>query len=157
MYVKRERRERRSHSERRAATRGALLRAARGLFAAEGYAGVSTAELVRRAGVTRGALYHHFEDKRALFRALVEEVEGDLEEIVLGRARGVLEGGGDVEEAFVAGFEAFLDACARPEFGRVLFVEGPAAPGWGEWHGIDPRHAPPPTEAGLGGFISGDR
>jgi len=134
-----------------------LLRAARELFAAEGYAGVSTAELVRRAGVTRGALYHHFEDKRDLFRALVEEVEGELEENVLGRARGALDGGGDVEEAYEAGFEAFLDACARPEFGRVLFVEGPAALGWEEWHEIDARYALAQTEAGLRALISAGR
>ena len=72
MYVNRSEEGRRSQAERRAATRGALLGAARELFAAEGYSGVSTEALVRRAGVTRGALYHHFPDKRDLFRALVD-------------------------------------------------------------------------------------
>lgn len=157
MYENREKGERRSQAERRAATRGALLGAARELFAVEGYAGVSTEELVRRAGVTRGALYHHFEDKRDLFRVLVEELEGELEEIVLGEARGVYEGGGDVGEAFGAGFDAFLEACARPEFGRVLFVDGPAALGWEEWHEIDARYALAQTEAGLRALISAGR
>ncbi len=154
MYVNKPEEGRRSQAERRAATRGALLGAARELFAAEGYSGVSTEELVRRAGVTRGALYHHFEDKRDLFRALVEELEGELEEAVLGVARGVYAKGGDAGEAYAAGFDAFLDACARPEFGRVLFVDGPSALGWEEWHEIDARYALAQTEAGLRALIS---
>ena len=154
MYVNRLEEGRRSQAERRAATRAALLGAARGLFAAEGYSGVSTEALVRRAGVTRGALYHHFEDKRDLFRALVEELEGELEEIVLGVAREAHARSGDAGEAFAAGFDAFLDACARPEFGRVLFVDGPSALGWEEWHEIDARYALAQTEAGLRALIS---
>ena len=154
MYVKKTGEGRRSQAERRAATRGALLGAARELFAAEGYSGVSTEELVRRAGVTRGALYHHFEDKRDLFRALVEELEEELEGIVLGVGRRALEGGGDAAGAYAAGFDAFLDACARPEFGRVLFVDGPSALGWEEWHEIDARYALAQTEVGLGALIS---
>jgi AcrR family transcriptional regulator len=154
MYVNKPEEGRRSQAQRRAATRGALLGAARELFAAEGYSGVSTGELVRRAGVTRGALYHHFEDKRDLFRALVEELEGELEGVVLGVARRVHERGGDAGEAYAAGFDAFLDACARPEFGRVLFVDGPSALGWEEWHEIDARYALAQTEAGLRALIS---
>lgn len=157
MYVNKQEKGRRSQAERRAATRGALLRAARELFAAEGYSGVSTEELVRRAGVTRGALYHHFEDKRNLFRALVEELEEELEELVLGVARGAYERSGDAGEAYAAGFDAFLDACARPEFGRVLFVDGPSALGWEEWHEIDARYALAQTEAGLRALISAGR
>ena len=154
MYVNKPEEGRRSQTERRAATRGALLGAARELFAAQGYSGVSTEGLVRRAGVTRGALYHHFADKRELFQALVEELEGELEELVLGVAREALEKGGDAGEAYAAGFDAFLDACARPEFGRVLFVDGPSALGWEEWHEIDARYALAQTEAGLGALIS---
>ncbi len=154
MYVNKPEGGRRSQAERRAATRGALLGAARELFAAEGYSGVSTEELVRRAGVTRGALYHHFADKRDLFRALVEELERELEEVVLGVAREALKKSGDAGEAYAAGFDAFLDACARPEFGRVLFVDGPSALGWEEWHEIDARYALAQTEAGLRALIS---
>jgi AcrR family transcriptional regulator len=157
MYINKPEEGRRSQAERRAATRGALLGAARELFAAEGYSGVSTEALVRRAGVTRGALYHHFADKRDLFRALVEELEGELGEFVLGVAREAHEKSGDAGEAFVAGFDAFLDACARPEFGRVLFVDGPSALGWEEWHEIDARYALAQTEAGLGALIEAGR
>ena len=157
MYVNRPEEGRRSQAQRRAATRRALLGAARELFAADGYSGVSTEALVRRAGVTRGALYHHFADKRDLFRALVEELEEELEEMVLGVAREAHERSGDAGEAFAAGFDAFLDACARPEFGRVLFVDGPSALGWEEWHEIDARYALAQTEAGLGALISAGR
>lgn len=157
MYVNRSEEGRRSQAQRRAATRRALLGAARELFAADGYSGVSTEALVRRAGVTRGALYHHFVDKRDLFRALVEELEEELEEMVLGAAREAHERSGDAGEAFAAGFDAFLDACARPEFGRVLFVDGPSALGWEEWHEIDARYALAQTEAGLGALISAGR
>src|ERR671916_140107 len=108
MYVNENSAGRRSQAERRAATRRALLGVGRELFAAEGYSAVSTEELVRRAGVTRGALYHHFEDKRDLFRALIVEVEEELEAAVMGAARAVLEEGRGIWDAYVAGFDAFL-------------------------------------------------
>lgn len=145
--------ERRSQAERRAATRGALLGAGRELFAAGGYAGVTTEELVRRAGVTRGALYHHFEDKRGLFRALVEEVERELDGVVLGAAREALEDSSDVGVAYAAGFDAFLEACASPDVGRLLFVDGPSVLGWEEWHEIDARYALAQNEAALRALI----
>jgi AcrR family transcriptional regulator len=72
--------ERRTQAQRRATTRRALLEAARSLFAERGYHGAAAEEIVRRAGLTRGALYHHFEDKKDLFRAVVEEMEGEIDE-----------------------------------------------------------------------------
>src|SRR2546430_7512715 len=65
-------------AEQSEATRAALMDAARGLFAERGYAAVATEEIVRAAGVTRGALYHHFDGKEALFAAVYEQVEADL-------------------------------------------------------------------------------
>ena len=76
----RENRERRTQAQRRATTRRALLDAARSLFAERGYHETAAEEIVRRAGLTRGALYHHFEDKKDLFRAVVEEMEGEIDE-----------------------------------------------------------------------------
>src|SRR5215211_6294156 len=74
--------------ERGEATRAALLGAARALFAERGYAGVGTEEVVRRAGVTRGALYHHFRDKRDLFRAVYEQTEVEIVESIGARMAG---------------------------------------------------------------------
>src|SRR3989337_2860735 len=73
-------RERRTQTERRQSTRRALLDAARSVFAETGYHGAAAEEIVRRAGLTRGALYHHFEDKKDLFRAVVDEMEGEIDE-----------------------------------------------------------------------------
>ena len=82
------RKERRTQAERSEATRGALIAAARPLFAERGYAGVGTEEIVRAAGVTRGALYHHFDGKRELFEAVYEQVEVELAERIAAGALG---------------------------------------------------------------------
>jgi AcrR family transcriptional regulator len=75
-------------AERSDATRARLVRAARELFAKRGYAAVGTEEIVRRARVTRGALYHHFADKRDLFRAVHEQLEGELTEAIAAELAG---------------------------------------------------------------------
>src|SRR3954451_5110119 len=88
------------------ATRDALIRAALELFSKRGYAGVGTEEIVARAKVTRGALYHHFTDKRDLFRAVFERVEGELME----RIGAQMEATDDSWELLLAGMRSFLDA-----------------------------------------------
>src|ERR687890_1435571 len=103
MYVKDDNVEHRTQEERRAATRRALLGAARELFAEGGYHATAAGEVVGRAGLTRGAMYHHFEDKRDLFRAVIEEVEAELDGIVLVEARRVLSGASSEWEGFRAG------------------------------------------------------
>src|SRR5918998_5504879 len=88
------------------ATRAALVATARALFTERGYAGVGTEEVVRRAGVTRGALYHHFRDKQDLFRAVYEEIEAELVAGIAARVEGVA----DPVELLAEGVRAFLDA-----------------------------------------------
>lgn len=141
--------ERRTQDERRAATRRALVCAARELFAEEGYHAAAAGEVVRRAGLTRGAMYHHFEDKRDLFRVVVEEVEEEVDGIVLSRSRRTLRETSDAWEAFLAGYRAYLDACVRPDVRRILLLDAPAVLGWEEWHEIDAAHAVGQIEAGL--------
>src|SRR5688572_18891237 len=92
------------------ATRDALLRAARELFADRGFAAVGTEEIVARAGVTRGALYHHFADKRDLFRAVHEQLEEELVAGIGARIGGIE----DPWELVVTGVGAFLDRCTDP-------------------------------------------
>jgi AcrR family transcriptional regulator len=127
-----------------------LVCAARELFAEGGYHATAAGAVARLAGLTRGAMYHHFGDKRDLFRAVVEEVEGEVDGIVLARARLTLGETSDAWEAFLAGHRAYLDACMRPDVRRILLLDGPAVLGWEEWHEIDAAHAVGQIEAGLG-------
>lgn len=113
------------------ATRAALVRTARALFAERGYAAVGTEEIVRAAGVTRGALYHHFEGKRDLFRAVFEAVEGELIER-LGR---VALGARDPFDAMARASDEFLDACLDPEFQRISLLDAPAVLEFADWRG----------------------
>ena len=130
--------ERRSQEQRRKRTRQALVGAARACFAESGYRGGSAEEIVRRAGVSRGAMYHHFGDKLGLFRAVVEEIEAGID------ARVEAAGGG-----LMAGCYAFLDACLEPDVKRILLVDGPAALGREEWHRIEADHALAQIQDGL--------
>ena len=118
------------------ATRRALLRAGRELFAERGFAAVGTEEIVARAGVTRGALYHHFADKRDLFRTVHEELEQSLVADIGARIGGI----DDPWELMVSGVRAFLDACIDPAVMRIALLDAPAVLGWAEWREIDARY-----------------
>jgi AcrR family transcriptional regulator len=128
---------RRTQAERREATRAALIAAARELFAARGYAGVSTEEIVQRAGVTRGALYHHFNGKHDLFRAVYERVEQELTERIVTQ---VPLAGDDPVAVLRGGTSVFLDACLEPEVQRIALLDAPAVLGYEEWRAIGERY-----------------
>lgn len=126
--------ERRSaKAERSDATRATLISVARGMFGERGYAAVGTEEIVRAAGVTRGALYHHFTDKRALFRAVYEDVERRLVERI---AASAIASASDPFQALHAGAQAFLDACEDPAVGRIALLDAPSVLGWEQWRAI---------------------
>ena len=127
------------------ATRDALVRAGRELFAERGYAAVGTEEVVQAAGVTRGALYHHFQDKRDLFRAVYEQVEQEVVESVAAQ----MSEPGDPWELLARGTRAFLDACSDPALMRIGLLDGPAVLGWGEWREIGAKYALGLVTAGL--------
>ncbi len=112
----------RTQAERRAGTRAALIRAARDLFAARGFAGAPREEIVERAGVTRGAMYHHFSSKEALFQAVYEQVEAELTERVAIEAMAAV-GAADMLRL---GARAFLDAAATPEVRRIVLLDAPS-------------------------------
>jgi AcrR family transcriptional regulator len=129
---------RRTQAERSEATRDALIEAARRLFAEHGYAGVGTEEIVRAAGVTRGALYHHFDGKRGLFEAAYERVEAELAERI---AAGALAGGAAAPlDAMRVGAEMFLRACTEPEAQQIVLLDGPSVLGWDRWREIAAEH-----------------
>jgi AcrR family transcriptional regulator len=118
------------------ATRAALIAAARRLFVEKGYFKTGTEEVVAASGVgTRGALYHHFVDKRALFQAVFEQVEEDL----LAAAAG-LEESGDSLSRLRSGLLRFLDASLTPEVQRILLIDGPAVLGWQTWRQLEGRY-----------------
>jgi AcrR family transcriptional regulator len=119
------------------ATRAKLVSVARDLFAKRGYAEVGTEEIVRSAQVTRGALYHHFEDKRDLFRAVHEQVEKELAEQI-GAA---LDPAHPPLEMLAAGMRTFLDACeSDPAVRQIALLDAPAVLGWREWREVDAKY-----------------
>ncbi|QQR38797.1 TetR/AcrR family transcriptional regulator [Devosia rhizoryzae] len=117
--------EKRTQEERREATKAALLSAARKLFADKGYAATATPEIVAEAGVTRGALYHHFADKLALFEAVVEEEHRAVAEAITAVCDGAA-APPDMIDALVAGGEGFLAAMQDEGRRRIMLIDAPA-------------------------------
>ena len=130
---------RRTQAERTVATREALVAAARALFAAKGYAAVGTEAIVRSAGVTRGALYHHFADKTELFAAAFEAVEADVIARI-GAAMGSLQAAGQLE-VMQRGAAEWLDICLEPEVRQIALIDAPAVLGWTRWREIADRYS----------------
>lgn len=129
---------RKTQEERRTQTQRALIAAARRLFAEKGYAGTGTPEIVAAAGVTRGALYHHFADKLALFTAVVEE-EHLLMAMAINAAAESDEEPGPIK-ALIAGCDAFLDAMQDPGRRQIMLIDAPAVLGRAVVDEIDGRH-----------------
>jgi AcrR family transcriptional regulator len=131
-------RPRRTQADRSAATRDALVAAARGLFAAQGFAEVPTDAIVAAAGVTRGALYHQFADKTALFDAVLDAVEADIARRLTDSvaAAGIT----DPVEAMRHVIRTWLDICVEPEIHRIALVDGPSVVGWAHWREVCQRH-----------------
>jgi AcrR family transcriptional regulator len=129
---------RRTQAERAAETREALITAARPLFAVHGFADAALETIVRAAGVTRGALYHHFADKTELFAAVFEQVEGEVA-ARMGEAIAVTNQT-DPVEVMRLGADFWLDACSDPEVQRIALVDAPAVLGWTRWTEIGNRY-----------------
>ncbi|THJ40691.1 TetR/AcrR family transcriptional regulator [Candidatus Frankia alpina] len=129
---------RRRQADRSAATRTALVAAGRQLFAREGFAAVATEAIVVVAGVSRGALYHQFVDKTALFAAVVETVEADVAARI--SAEVAAAGSADPIEALRLAARAWLRICIEPEVHRVVLLDGPSVLGWAEWRELCQRY-----------------
>ncbi len=115
------------------ATRQEIQRHARALFASQGFAATSTAQIVAATGLTKGALYHHFADQQGLFRAVVEELEAELAAEVAAAAKAQTEPWARLEAAC----RAYLDVCLRPDVQRIVVLDAPAVLGWHDWCEID--------------------
>jgi AcrR family transcriptional regulator len=127
---------RRTKAEQGEATRAHLVAVARRLFGTNGYGATSIGDVTREAAVTRGALYHHFTDKRALFEAVFEAVEQALVE----RIAGVVAREQRPERRLGTGLDAFLDACLDPEYQRVCLLDAPSVLGWERWRELEERY-----------------
>jgi AcrR family transcriptional regulator len=137
--------QRRTQAERRDATRAQLLHAGRRLFAEVGYDDVAAEQIVAEAGVTRGALYHHFDGKAGLFEAVFVEIERELiaefpvEDLTGADALGTLR----------AGIGRFLDLTLEAGVQRITLIDGPAVLGWSRWQEIEAEHGLGLIRAGL--------
>ena len=136
---------RRTQADRTAATRGALVDAARELFGARGFAEVGTEEVARAAGVSRGALYHQFADKTELFAAVFESVEQELTSRI-GNELSAVEAS-DPLGALRAGVGAWLEACQGPEVQQIVLLDAPSVLGWERFREIGMRYG--------GGLVEG--
>lgn len=134
-------------------TQKALKNQARKLFSQKGYSGANTGELVTRAKVTKGALYHHFANKRDLYLAVVEDMEQELVERIEAAGAAVR----DPWKRLQAMCRAYLESCRDPSLTRILVLEAPVVLGWKTWCALEQKYevaafARCLKEAGAAGF-----
>ena len=147
--------QRRTQADRSAATREALIRAARPLFAADGFGAVSAEAIARAAGVTRGAMYHQFADKTEVYAAVLEEIE---DEVMARISTGIAEADqGDLVEVMKVGARIWLDACADPGVYKIVLIEAPSVLGWERWREVSMRHGMGMVQALIQGAIDSGR
>lgn len=131
--------QRRSQVDRSRATRTALERAGRQLFADHGFAAVTAEEIVTAAGVTRGALHHHYGDKRGLFLEVLEQLERE-NTAEIERALAELPDPDNLLAAMAVGLNLFLEICQRPEMVQIALSDAPSVLGWQAWREVELRH-----------------
>jgi AcrR family transcriptional regulator len=123
-------------SERGSLTRRRLLDSARELFTERGYHETPIEQVFEAAGVSRGALYHHFDNKQDLFAAVLEEVEAEVADAVSQAAAGA----GTVTDALRAGCLMYLDLAFDPAVRQIALIDAPSALGWEKWRAVEARH-----------------
>jgi AcrR family transcriptional regulator len=117
-------------------SRARLLAEARRLFERDGYAATSTEALLAATGLTRGALYHHFRDKKDLFTAVCDAVHANLAEAIAAATAALA----DPQAQLIAGSVAWIEAVSAPGPRQVLLIDAPAVLGAVEWQALDERH-----------------
>jgi AcrR family transcriptional regulator len=130
-------------------SRERLVAVATELFGERGYHQTGTEEIVRRSGVTRGSLYHHFEDKTALFEEVFDRADQKVSSRVRAAAKAAVEGGEDPWSVFLAGWDAVLDTAIDEPLQRIRVVDAPAVLGWQRWQERNARYTIANIEAGL--------
>lgn len=135
------------------ATRRELLAIATRLFVARGYQGTSIDAVLREAGISRGALYHHFTGKEALFEAVLDQVEADVAQRLARAGAGVR----DPVEALRAGCHAWLRLARDPTVRRIALIDAPSVVGWEKWRAMDERYAFGLLKTALGNAAAAGR
>jgi AcrR family transcriptional regulator len=125
-----------SQAQRRAATIAAIISAASELFTVRGFAATSIDDIASRAGVAKGAVYHHFESKEQIFQRVFEQMTGALAAEVAATAAA----GKSTLDRFERGTLKYLTSIAGNKFRQVLLIDGPAVLGWEKWREIDTRY-----------------
>jgi AcrR family transcriptional regulator len=125
-----------TQSDRRAATRTAILQTARKLFGEHGFGATTIDQIGAGAGVAKGAVYHHFPTKEAIFEAVFDQVSKDL----AGQVAAVSSTKADVLAAMIAGTKAYFSACSEGAMAQIILRDGPAVLGWERWRQIDAQH-----------------
>jgi AcrR family transcriptional regulator len=125
-----------TQAERRAATREAILNAGRLLFGERGFAATTMDDIAEQARVAKGAVYHHFATKEAVFEAVFDQIARNLVQDIDRAARHEK----DVLAAMVAGTQHYFAACAKGPTGQIILRDGPAVLGWERWREIDAEH-----------------
>lgn len=128
-------------------TRRRIIDAATGIFAELGYEAASVDAVLRASGVSRGALYHHFDGKDALFAAVLESVEEGIARDIAAATRGAR----TARDALVAGCRRWLEVAEDPVAQRIALIDAPAVVGWERWREIDARHGFGLLKAALAG------
>jgi len=129
---------RRTQADRSASTRAALIEAGRRLFAEHGFAGVGTEAIVAEAQVSRGALYHHYADKTALFDDVFQVVERDAAQRLAESAAG--NGDDDARTVMKRALDEWFEACDDPEVYRILLIDAPSVLGWSRFRELCLHH-----------------
>ena len=122
--------------ERGLATRLRIVATATTLFSELGYEATSIEAVLRESGVSRGALYHHFDSKDALFEAVLEAIEADLAQAAIAASRDIA----DPAKALRAGCDVFLDLTQTAKVRQIVLVDAPAVLGWQKWREIEARY-----------------
>jgi AcrR family transcriptional regulator len=133
--------------ERSSATIGAILAAARKLFASHGFDATSMDDIADQAGVAKGAIYHHFASKQEIFTRVLDALQAEIAAAPIPAAARQIP---DVLDQIAAGVLRYLDAAMQPGVKRILFLDGPVVIGWGKWREIDDRYFAAGTKAALG-------
>ena len=131
------------------ATRAALLETATAMFAERGFARTSLDDIAVATQVTRGAVYHHFESKQAVFEAVFDALEQDM----IARVAAAAAGQSNAWDAGMVALDAFLDLCCEDRYGRLCWLEGPLALGWARWMDYEKKYA----YAMIDGFLQAAR